>query len=132
MLLENTEQTVLRLKRLRELGVRLAIDDFGTGYSSLSYLQSFTVDVLKIDRSFMQQAGDGQERGALIKAILMLARLLNLQTVAEGVERADQRDQLRALGCDRAQGYYFARPGDARTIEASMAGGWRAELSEAA
>jgi diguanylate cyclase (GGDEF)-like protein/PAS domain S-box-containing protein len=121
VLLENTEQTVLRLRELRNLGVKLAIDDFGTGYSSLSYLQSFPVDVLKIDRSFMHQAGaEATDRSALITAIVTLARLLKLDTVAEGIERIDQALQLRALGCDRAQGYYFARPADVLTIEALL------------
>jgi diguanylate cyclase (GGDEF)-like protein len=93
------------LERVRELGVRVAIDDFGTGWSSLAYLRRLPVDVLKIDRSFL--TGD---EPALVEAIVGLARTLGLSTVAEGIEVREQLELLRALGCDRGQGYLFARP----------------------
>jgi diguanylate cyclase (GGDEF)-like protein len=98
-----------RLHELKALGVRLAIDDFGTGYSNLSYLHRFPLDIIKIDRSFVAKvAQTGQS--ALTSIILNLATTLNLQTVAEGIEHADQRAQLIALGCTTGQGYLFARP----------------------
>ncbi len=98
------------LQDLRSLGVELAIDDFGTGYSSLSYLKRFPVDVLKIDRSFVDGLGDDPDDTAIVTAIISLGRALGLRLVAEGVETRRQLDELRRLGCDRAQGFMFARP----------------------
>jgi diguanylate cyclase (GGDEF)-like protein/PAS domain S-box-containing protein len=104
---ERTDQVVAAL---RELGVRLAIDDFGTGYSSLSYARRFPVDELKIDRSFIDGLGRSIEDAAIVTAAIAFARALHLTVTAEGVETTDQAIRLRALGCDRAQGYLFARP----------------------
>jgi EAL domain-containing protein (putative c-di-GMP-specific phosphodiesterase class I) len=89
--------------------VRLAIDDFGTGYSSLAHLHRFPLDVLKIDRGFVAGLGSGLE-APIAAAIVSLAQALGLRTVAEGIERAEQRDAVRALGCDLAQGFLFAKP----------------------
>ncbi|MDH5284582.1 MAG: EAL domain-containing protein, partial [Gemmatimonadota bacterium] len=99
-----------RLTELKMLGVRLAIDDFGTGYSSLSYLQRFPIDILKVARPFVEELDGGVNRVALTRAILGLGAALGLTTVAEGVERAAQCTALMELGCDYAQGYYFAPP----------------------
>ena len=99
-----------RLVDLKSLGVRIAVDDFGTGYSSLSYLHRFPVDILKIDRSFVSEVDRGLERQAMAKAIIVLADALRLMTVAEGIERESQAEQLRALGCQRGQGYLLAEP----------------------
>jgi diguanylate cyclase (GGDEF)-like protein len=109
-LIRNERLGVQRLSALRDLGVRLAIDDFGTGYSSLSYLRHLPIDVLKIDRSFIEGLGRSDEDTALVQAILRLARSLDLETIAEGVERPDQRAALADLECTLAQGWHFSRP----------------------
>ena len=116
--LEVTESAVMAdahraasvLTRLREMGVRIAIDDFGTGYSSLAYLQRLPVDTLKIDRSFVRDVTRDPARRAIIRAIIEMARALNLQTVAEGVEDVDTWALLATLGAGSAQGYLIARP----------------------
>jgi EAL domain-containing protein (putative c-di-GMP-specific phosphodiesterase class I) len=91
--------------------VQLAIDDFGTGYSSLSYLSRLPVDYLKIDSSFVGGLGsDTDKNEELVSAMTSLGHTLGLQTIAEGVETAEQLGQLRELGCDMAQGYYFSKP----------------------
>ena len=99
-----------RLSELKALGVRLAIDDFGVGYSSLGYLRRFDVDVLKLDRSFIQGITISGRELAFATSIVELSKLLGVQTVAEGVESAEQVRKLREIGCDLAQGFYFARP----------------------
>jgi EAL domain-containing protein (putative c-di-GMP-specific phosphodiesterase class I) len=90
--------------------VRLAIDDFGTGYSSLSYLRRFPIDELKIDRSFVATMNAGPDQSALVRSILKLGETLHLETVAEGIEQADQLAELRTLGAGLGQGYYFVKP----------------------
>ena len=94
----------------------LAIDDFGTGYSSLNYVRRFPVDILKVDKSFIDEVADGGESSALTAAVIELAGILNLQPVAEGIERADQLERLMELKCDMGQGYFFARPLDPRAL----------------
>jgi diguanylate cyclase (GGDEF)-like protein/PAS domain S-box-containing protein len=116
--MHDTEASLARLAELKALGVRLAVDDFGTGYSSLSYLQRFPIDVLKIDKSFVDGVHEGGSSEALARTIVALGRTLALCTVAEGVERAEQRDALRALGCTLGQGYLFARPMPAEALGA--------------
>ncbi|RZU30822.1 putative bifunctional diguanylate cyclase/phosphodiesterase [Blastococcus saxobsidens] len=112
MLVEDLSAEVSRLAELKEMGVQLAVDDFGTGYSSLSYLPRFPVDMLKLDRSLIEQIH--QPRGqAVAAAIIDLARVLGLQPVAEGIETAHQLAALEALGCTFGQGYHLARPADA-------------------
>jgi diguanylate cyclase (GGDEF)-like protein/PAS domain S-box-containing protein len=116
--LEMTETAVMRnsdvaiqcLHRLRRLGVKLAIDDFGTGYSSLSYLRTLPVDTVKIDRSFIEGIGRETRAHGVVEAILSLARTLELETVAEGVERSEQAAALHGLGCQLAQGFYYSPP----------------------
>jgi EAL domain-containing protein (putative c-di-GMP-specific phosphodiesterase class I) len=111
-----SEEVVDALEELRSLGVRIAIDDFGTGYSMLGRLQRFPVDRLKIDQSFVAEITSEDSSAPLVVAIVAMARGLNLETVAEGVETAEQRDYLRRHGCDHAQGYFFAEPRDAAAI----------------
>nr|MDQ3757682.1 EAL domain-containing protein [Actinomycetota bacterium] len=110
VLMEEAEATVDTLRALRALGVRMSIDDFGTGYSSLSYLKRFPVDVLKIDRSFVDGLGVDPEDQAIVTAVVSLARALGLGVVAEGVETAEQLDEVRRLGCNSVQGFYLGRP----------------------
>ncbi|HZU81482.1 MAG TPA: EAL domain-containing protein, partial [Polyangiaceae bacterium] len=109
-LIENGERTDRLLARLREMGVPVAIDDFGTGYSSLAYLKRFPVDAIKIDRSLLHGAPADANDNAICSAIVAMARSLRLRVVAEGVERREQLDFLRSLGCSGVQGYLFSRP----------------------
>jgi EAL domain-containing protein (putative c-di-GMP-specific phosphodiesterase class I) len=108
----DAELATRRLHELRALGARIALDDFGTGYSSLSYLRSFPIDVLKMDRSFLS-ADTPVDADGLAAAIVALGATLGLDVVAEGIERPDQFEALRALGCSMGQGYLIARPMDA-------------------
>jgi diguanylate cyclase (GGDEF)-like protein len=110
VLMQHTTSTIETLGQLRSHGVRLAIDDFGTGYSSLSYLDRFSVDALKIDRTFIDGFGADREGPVLVRAIIELGQALGLEVIAEGIERADQLGPLRKLGCRFGQGYLFSRP----------------------
>jgi diguanylate cyclase (GGDEF)-like protein len=110
VLMDDTEASVRRLERLKELGVRLVMDDFGTGYSSLRYLNRFPLDGLKIERSFTHQVGGSSEEPELVRAIADLGHIFGLSVVAEGVERPDQPARVLELGCDFGQGYHFSRP----------------------
>ena len=116
--LEITESALMKdaasalevLRALKGIGVSLAIDDFGTGYSSLSYLQRFPLDILKVDKSFVDELGDNAEGEAIVLAVINLAHALGLQVVAEGVETERQLEILHALHCDFAQGFLFSKP----------------------
>jgi diguanylate cyclase (GGDEF)-like protein/PAS domain S-box-containing protein len=118
VVLEITESAVMadaeamtaRLHELKALGVRLAIDDFGTGYSSMSYLCSFPIDILKIDRSFVHGVRNEPQKMGIVRTIVELGHILELQTVAEGIELDEELQELRALRCDLGQGFWFARP----------------------
>lgn len=110
VLLEDDGDTIERLNRLRVLGVRLAIDDFGTGYSSLAYLRNFPIDVLKIEKQFVQGASEAVEDAALAQAIVYLGKSLGLQTVAEGIETRRHLEAIAALKCDEGQGFFFGDP----------------------
>jgi diguanylate cyclase (GGDEF)-like protein len=110
LLLRNDEQVRADLDALRAMGVRLAIDDFGTGYSSLSYLQHMPIDVLKIDKSFIDDLLSSTRQRAVVAAIVQLAQTFDLSVVAEGVEEPAQRVALQQIGCPYGQGYLFARP----------------------
>ena len=110
VLMQRSDTTLEKLQDLKALGLHLAIDDFGTGYSSLGYLQEFPIDMLKIDRTFVDQVGAEGRDPVLARAIVALGLTLEIETVAEGIERQEQRDGLRKLGCPLGQGYLFARP----------------------
>lgn len=108
--MQNANATIAMLRRLKQMGLRISIDDFGTGYSSLSYLKRFPIDVLKIDRAFMQDVTHEADNEAIVRAISGLARAMKLDVVAEGVETRAQLAFLRELDCDRAQGYLIGAP----------------------
>jgi EAL domain-containing protein (putative c-di-GMP-specific phosphodiesterase class I) len=110
LLLSNADVMFLVLKELKAMGLTLAIDDFGTGYSSLSYLKQFQVSKLKIDRSFIRDVAVSQDDAAITAAIISMAKSLNLNVIAEGVENEEQMSFLRAHQCDEVQGYYFSKP----------------------
>ncbi|HEV2866455.1 MAG TPA: EAL domain-containing protein [Allosphingosinicella sp.] len=119
--LELTGATQKVLQQIQSLGVRLAMDDFGTGYSSLGYLRKAEFDTLKIDRSFVQSmSSDDPESTAIIRAVVALAGSLGMKTVAEGVASEEQLELVRALGCDRIQGYIFSKPVAAATARAML------------
>jgi EAL domain-containing protein (putative c-di-GMP-specific phosphodiesterase class I) len=111
-LLDNPERVRATLERLRVIGVAAALDDFGTGYSSLSYLHSLPLRILKIDRAFVHELDKGANTSSttVVAAILALARALNIQVIAEGIETEIQRAALTAMGCDMAQGYLIGHP----------------------
>jgi EAL domain-containing protein (putative c-di-GMP-specific phosphodiesterase class I) len=116
--LELTESSIMqddegRLQELRGLGIHLGLDDFGTGYSSLSYLSKFPIETLKIDRSFTSRLGGPDEETALVRSVIQLATSMGMETVGEGIERPEQLERLRELGCTYGQGYLLARPMDA-------------------
>ncbi len=110
VLMSNPEVARTGLGKLKNLGLELAIDDFGTGYSSLSYLHRFQIDTLKIDRSFVNRMLHDKESDQIVNSIVGLARSLNMEIIAEGVERPEEVTRLEELGCDLAQGFLFAHP----------------------
>jgi len=109
-LVQDAEAAASELTKLKELHLRLALDDFGTGFSSLSHLHQFPIDIIKIDRSFVAALGSHGRRPELVEALVGLGRTLGLVVVAEGIEDAAQLEYLRSIGCDRGQGYLFAKP----------------------
>ncbi|HMY50771.1 MAG TPA: EAL domain-containing protein [Rhodocyclaceae bacterium] len=110
VLLHDTEQVLAVVRQLRQMGLRLSIDDFGSGYSSLAYLRRFAVEKLKIDQCFIRDLPTDPEDGAIVRAVIQMAKSLKMTVLAEGVESADIAHDLRLLGCDLAQGYHFGRP----------------------
>jgi diguanylate cyclase (GGDEF)-like protein len=118
--LQDSARALIVLQSLKDLGVRLALDDFGTGYSSLSYLKQFPVDIVKIDRSFVADLGHDPTSRHIVNAIVGLGHDLRMTIVAEGVESPTQYEEVRALGCDAYQGYYFSRPQPPEGLEAYL------------
>jgi diguanylate cyclase (GGDEF)-like protein len=108
--MQNLESTLETLWRLNGLSIRVAMDDFGTGYSSLAYLKKFPIQLLKIDRAFIKEMDRNPEDRTIVKAIIAMAQALDIEVIAEGVERVEQLDLLKAFGCDLAQGFHFSKP----------------------
>ena len=129
--LEITESVLLEsggtiqklLAEIKKRKIKLSIDDFGTGYSCLSYLSRFPIDNLKIDRSFVEHLNSEAEQLAIVRMIITLAKTLGMDTIAEGVETAEQLTQLKNLGCQFGQGYLFAEPLDVQEIESRLVSG---------
>ncbi len=129
LVLEITERLLLvdspfvlrQLDELKRLGVRIAIDDFGTGYSSLAYLRDFPVDILKIDRSFVEALDRDDQAVALAKSIVGIAEALQLDVIAEGMETREQVDVLYNIGCHVMQGFYFSQPKPAAELQSCLA-----------
>lgn len=120
LLLGDSQRSSCALRDLRALGVRISLDDFGTGYSSLGYLRKYTVDKIKIDRSFVEQISTNQDHMAIVHAIVSLAHALGMKTTAEGIETEDQLEIIRATGCDEVQGYLFSPPKSLAEIAGSL------------
>jgi len=129
VLIDNAESVTAVLWQLKALGVLLSLDDFGTGYSSLNYLHRFPIDCLKIDRSFISRMGFGDKNSKIVQAITLLAKVLDIEVIAEGIETVEQQAQLSALHCNYGQGYLFSRPLNSATASALIsrctAGGQR-------
>ena len=123
VLVHDTDAVIEKLHRLKDFGVKVAIDDFGTGYSSLGYLKRFPIDILKIDKSFIDGVGNGAEEAAITQAIIKLGESLGLEVVAEGIELPEQIDALQLLRCERGQGFFFSAPVDAETMGGLLANG---------
>jgi diguanylate cyclase (GGDEF)-like protein len=121
VLIDDPQEALQRLEALRGLGVRIALDDFGTGYSSLSYLQKFPFSLIKIDRAFVASLGSTGHAGAIIQSVVALGHALGMKVLAEGVETDEQRVLLRLAGCDEMQGYLFAKPRPAESIDRVLA-----------
>ena len=123
LIMDSVDSATAMLSQLKALGIQLSMDDFGTGYSSLSYLHQFPMDTLKVDRSFVSRMATNGQGTDIAHTIVILAHQLGLDVVAEGVETAEQLDQLRSLGCEYAQGYYFSRPVSGDKAEALIEAG---------
>ncbi|MGA3217071.1 MAG: EAL domain-containing protein, partial [Acidimicrobiales bacterium] len=119
-MMHDPEDVIVRMTKLKTLGVRLSIDDFGTGYSSLASLRRFPVDVVKIDRSFVASASSSPEDASVVQTLVSLGRTLGLEVVAEGVELDSQLDAVRVAGCNSAQGFLLCRPLDKDQLDALL------------
>jgi EAL domain-containing protein (putative c-di-GMP-specific phosphodiesterase class I) len=121
VIMHDIRETARQLKELKKLGVSVSLDDFGTGYSSLSYLEELPIDNLKIDRKFVQRMNGADNTRTLVQSIVGLAHGLGMRAVAEGVETGEQLEQLKAMGCDRAQSFMLAGPAPALSIQVLLA-----------
>ena len=108
LLLDDRMHVAERLQEFRQAGMKISLDDFGTGYSAMAYLKKYPIDYLKIDRSFVRDLETDQGNAAIAEATIAMAHKLGLQTIAEGVETAEQRDMLIRFGCDLLQGYFYS------------------------
>ncbi|WP_415892280.1 putative bifunctional diguanylate cyclase/phosphodiesterase [Neptuniibacter sp. PT8_73] len=116
---ENIEFAVSRLQKIRDLGIKIALDDFGTGYSSLSYLKDLPIDIVKIDRSFVQELGDNSKSQCIVEAVINIAKAYNLRVIAEGVETKEQLIMANKVGCHVFQGFYIERPQPPKSLRSS-------------
>jgi len=119
--INDAESVASTLSQLKELGISVHLDDFGTGYSSLSYLRNLPMDVIKIDRTFIQMMDSETENPGLVRSIIYVAQEMGLKVVGEGIETANQMAMLESLGCDYGQGYLIARPLDREAAESFLA-----------
>jgi diguanylate cyclase (GGDEF)-like protein/PAS domain S-box-containing protein len=131
LVMEDVEGAIRTMGELKRMGVKLSIDDFGTGYSSLSYLRRFPVDVLKIDRSFVRDITSNEDDGAMVGAIIELARGLRMRVIAEGVETEAQLDYLKRRGCDEVQGHVYARAAPGADVERMLRTGRQVQPQDA-
>ena len=123
-IMTHPEDAVVKLKEISNLGIELAVDDFGTGYSSLAYLKRLPIDKLKIDQAFVRDLPDNEEDAGIAKAVIALAKSLNLKVIAEGVETKEQRDFLVENGCKKIQGYFYSKPIPADKFEDILRNGF--------
>jgi EAL domain-containing protein (putative c-di-GMP-specific phosphodiesterase class I) len=130
VLLQDNQVVRTTLEALRALGVRISIDDFGTGYSSLGYLRRFSVDNIKIDRSFVADLKDNPRTAAILQAVIALGRQLGVSLTAEGIETGAQLEMLKMLGCRHGQGYLFSRPMPAEAVSALLSRGWKGAVRQ--
>ena len=130
VLMNDSDDALKSMIRLKDIGCRLYMDDFGTGYASLTYLKRFPIDVLKIDRSFVTDIGIDNGDEAIIESTMTLAKSLGKKCVAEGVETKQQLDFLRALGCNMFQGYLFSKPIPGDDVMALLEKDWRDLLNK--
>jgi EAL domain-containing protein (putative c-di-GMP-specific phosphodiesterase class I) len=121
ILMHDVPTTVEQLTRLKATGVRISIDDFGTGYSSFAYLRRFPIDILKIDKAFVDAISDTRESAAIVHTLVQLGKVLGLEMIAEGIETDDQWTRLRGEGVKNGQGFKFARPLDATSVDRLLA-----------
>ena len=117
MLVDNIDDMIVKITELKRHGLRFSLDDFGTGYSSLGYLQNFSVDTIKIDKSFVDEMVTSKKGYEIIKTIILMAHGMGMNTVAEGIENDEQLQKLRSLMCKYGQGYYLSKPAEVKQIE---------------
>jgi EAL domain-containing protein (putative c-di-GMP-specific phosphodiesterase class I) len=110
VLVSHSEQASNALRAIKDIGVKISLDDFGSGYSSLNYLKRFAINVLKIDRSFVMDIGKQSDSEVIVQAVIGLAKNLNLEVTAEGIETGSQLEFLKESGCHEGQGFYFSKP----------------------
>lgn len=132
MLVDNIEQVLQTLHRIRARNIQLSIDDFGTGYSSLSYLPRFPINTLKIDRSFTSRMVSDPENLEIVRAITSLAKSIDIEVIAEGIETPQEIVQLQQLGCGFGQGYWFSKPLESRVAAQMISSQTHWALSESA
>ena len=126
-IMKNPQEAINILNKISDLGIELAVDDFGTGYSSLSYLKKLPISKLKIDQSFIRDLPDDEEDVGITKAVIALAKSLNLRIIAEGVETKAQKDFLVKNGCNNIQGYFYSKPIPADEMEVLLREGFKFE-----